>query len=163
MASVVCAYQIKSVHEVAEHGSENTKLACCSLYSGEACWVTCDSLWNCRADLLNSHRVKIQQLPFGLDKEHAQTVVEIAHPYPAHVEAMFKTVCRIEALLRNAHQVVTHQETPEQSSNTLPSVTSFDTPVTLCPDANAASDLDEASDFDALLRDVMCDDFGGLD
>ena len=157
MASVVCAYQIKSVHEVAEHGSENTKLACCSLHSGEVCWVTYDSLWNCRADLRHTTRLPIppSELPFGLDKQHAHAVVDIAHPYPANVEAMFQRVCRIEALLRNTQPAVATTETTERSTALSP-VTSLDAPIT-------ESNVDAASDFDALLRDVMCDDFDGLD
>ena len=157
MASVVCAYQIKSVHEVVEHGSEQIKLACCSLHSGEVCWVTHDSLSNCRADLQCSPHVPIQ-LPVGLERENAQTVVDVIHPYPVSVEAMFQRLCRIEALLRNTRPVVTTYDTPEQSAepSPVPSCES-ETP------ANSHANASTVNDFDDILRDIMGDDFGGLE
>ena len=84
-------------------------------------------------------------------------MVDIAHPYPANVEAMFQRVCHIEALLRNSHPAVATTETTERSTALSP-VTSFDAPVT---EGNA--DMAITSDLDDLLRDVMCDDFDGLD
>jgi hypothetical protein len=206
VTSSVCSYQVKAVHEVVEHehASQKTNLACCSLHSGEVCWVTYDSLLLCRADLRSSPRVPIQ-LPVGLEREHVHTVVDMVHPYPPNVEAVFQRLCRIEALLRNTQPNVTNletsaqydepsaasysnasnetlaqsvaacsvasHETPEQSSAPFPvsyrqtpeqssapfSVASHETPGNSHPDANTASD------FDALLRDIMGDDFGDLD
>jgi hypothetical protein len=150
MMSFVCAYQIKTIHDVAEHGPEKANLTCCSLHSGEVCWVTSDSLLNCRPDLQWSCRVPIQ-LPIGLDREHAQSVVEIAHPYPVNSDAMFKRMCRIEALLRTALSAATRQE-PVQSS-----IASYETP------GNSQQDVDKTSDFDSLLREMMGDDYGVLE
>ena len=173
MVSVVCAYQIKTIHDVAEHGLEKANLTCCSLHSGEVCWVTSDSLLNCRPDLQWSSRVPIR-LPIGLDGEHAQTVVEIAHPYPVNSDAMFQRMCRIEALLRTALSAGTHQGphvhsnahlyealaqsavTPQETS-VQSSIASYETP------GNSPQDVDKTSDFDSLLREMMGDDYGVLE
>jgi hypothetical protein len=161
MASVVCAYQIKSVHEVVEHGAGNTQLACCSLHSGEVCWVTYDSLLHWRADLRWSHRAPIPHLPFGLDRDRAQTVVDIVHPFPTNMDAIFQRVCSIEALIRRTLPDGREMQGPSTSDATIPS---HGPAGESCPDARATGDAGEdTSDFDALLRDVMMDDdLGGL-
>jgi hypothetical protein len=113
------------------------------------------------------------QLPIGLDGEHAQTVVEIAHPYPVNSDAMFQRMCRIEALLRTALSAATRQEhvhsnahlyealaqsavTPQETS-VQSSIASYETP------GNSPQDIDKTSDFDSLLREMMGDDYGGLE
>jgi hypothetical protein len=168
MASVVCAYQIKSVHEVVEHGEGNTQLALCSLHSGEVCWVTYDSLLHWRAELRWSHRAPRQPptppLPFGLDRDHAQTVVDIVHPFPTNVDAIFQRVCRIEALIRRTPPDADGREM-QGPSTPVATIPSHGPARESCPDARATGGADEdASDFDALLRDVMMgDDLGGFD
>lgn len=111
-----------------------------------------------------SHRAPIPHLPFGIDRDHAQTVVDIVHPFPTNVDAIFQRVCSIEALIRRTLPDVDGREMqgPSTSDAAIPS---HGPAGELCPDARATGDADEDTrDFDALLRGVMMgDDLGGFD
>jgi hypothetical protein len=76
---------------------------------------------------------------------------------------MFQRMCRIEALLRTALSAATRQEALAQSAVTpqetsvQSSIASYETP------GNSPQDIDKTSDFDSLLREMMGDDYGGLE
>ncbi len=148
--SVVCAYLLQSVETFADDGCLTAPVrAHCTLHSGERCWVTYDSLIRHRADLVATACPPLGTAPTtsvadgtGSVPVVVLTVVDVVHPYPAHLETLVQRLAHIEGMLRR---------TVEPTMAT-PSTWRWEERCETQGDDHPPVDLDE------LLRDVLAND-----